>query len=148
MTLVRSLFAALLMLGAFAAPAATFTLPDLQLPDLQLPEMRMPDFKRLERELRLKPYQKAQYDVATGSLKRTLLASASVLMEMRQQLADELVKAQPDFARVWKSQKAAFEMMSPLLRETLDEWSKLYALLEDDQVVIAKRFLRENLPQW
>src|SRR6478609_6735745 len=115
----------LLSLGAFAAT-------------IELPDVKMPDFKRLERELRLKPSQKVQYDVAVASLKRTLLASATIFMEMKEQLAAEVTRSNPDFARLWSSQRAAFDMMSPLLAETLDEWQKLYALLEDDQVVIAK----------
>jgi hypothetical protein len=135
----RALFASFLMLLSFASGAAA---------TLQLPRVQMPDFKGLERELRLKPAQKEQFDVAVGSLKRTLLASSGIFMELKQQLADELMKSQPDFPRLLRSQRAAFEMMSPLLQETLDEWARLYALLEDDQVLIAKRFLRDNLPRW
>ena len=125
----------LLSLGAFAAT-------------IEVPDLKMPDFKRLERELRLKPSQKVQYDVAVASLKRTLLASATIFMEMKEQLAAEVTRSNPDFARLWSSQRAAFDMMSPLLAETLDEWQKLYALLEDDQVVIAKRFLQDALPKF
>lgn len=135
---LRAFFAALLLLASFGSAAATIEIPDFQ----------MPDFKRLERELRLKPAQKAQYDVAVASLKRTLLASAGIFMELKQQLADELMKPRPDFPRLIGSQRAAMDMMSPLLSETMDEWSRLYALLEDDQVVIAKRFLQDALPRW
>jgi hypothetical protein len=134
----RATFAALLVLASFGAAAAT----------IEVPQLRMPDFKRLERELRLRPEQKAQYDVAVASLQRTLLASAGIFMELKQQLADELVKPRPDFRRLFSSQRAAFDMLSPLLQETLDEWSKLYALLEQDQLVIAKRFLQDALPRW
>ena len=135
---VQGFFAALFILLSCGSFAATIAMPDFQ----------MPDFKSLERDLHLKPAQKAQYEVAVGSLKRTLLASAGIFMELKQQLADELMKPQPDFPRIFRSQQAAFEMLSPQLQETLDEWGKLYALLEDDQVVIAKRFLRDNLPRW
>ena len=137
---MRAFLASLLVLASFACAAKTIEIP--------VPDLQMPDFKRLEQELRLKPHQKAQYDVAVASLKRTLLASASIFMEMKQQLADELMKPRPDFARLMSSQKAGLEMMSPLLAETMDEWGKLYALMEDDQVVIAKRFLQESLPRW
>jgi len=135
---MRAFLAACLWLVSLGAFAAT----------LEVPDLRMPDFKRLERELRLKPSQKVQYDVAVASLKRTLLASATIFMEMKEQLAAEVTKSNPDFARLWSSQRAAFDMMSPLLAETLDEWQKLYALLEDDQVVIAKRFLQDALPKF
>ena len=128
-------------LGAFLA----VLLLALPLGAAAQPPVQMPDFRALEQQLRLKPQQKAQYDVAVVSLKRTLLASASVFLELKQQLAEELLKSRPDFARLLSSQKAAFEMMSPLYGETLDEWSKLYALMSDDQVAVAKRFLEDAL---
>ena len=56
MARTRLFFASLLMLLSLGAMAASITIP--------LPDVQMPDFKRLERELRLKPHQKAQYDVA------------------------------------------------------------------------------------
>src|SRR4051794_12473065 len=90
----RATFAALLVLASFGAAAAT----------IEVPQLRMPDFKRLERELRLRPEQKAQYDVAVASLQRTLLASAGIFMELKQQLADELVRPRPDFRRLFSSQ--------------------------------------------
>ena len=107
--------------------------------------VQMPDFKRLERELRLKPEQKAQYDVATTALKRSLIASASTLMELKSQLGDELSKSEPDFRALWDRQRKAYELNEPIYRETLEEWSKLYAQLEDKQVIVAKRFLRDAL---
>ena len=137
MARTRLFFASLLMLLSLGAMAASITIP--------LPDVQMPDFKRLERELRLKPHQKAQYDVAVGSLKRTLVASAAIFAELKDQLTEELLKSEPDYGRIFRSQRASWDMFRPQLQETLDEWSKLYALLEDDQVVIAKRFLRENL---
>jgi len=138
MNRARAFLASLLMLLSLGTIAASITIP--------LPDVRMPDFKQLERRLRLKPEQKAQYDVAVGSLKRTLLASAGIFAEPKEQLSQELQKSSPDYGRILRSQRAAWEMFTPQLQETLDEWSKLYALLEDDQVIIAKRFLRENLP--
>lgn len=121
-------FLALLAFGAAAAPAAP-----------------MPDFQRLERELRLKPHQRAQYDVAVLSLKRALIASAASLLEVKQQLAEELTKQRPDFLALLERNRAAYELAAPLYREALEEWGRLYALLEDDQVLIARRFLREAL---
>jgi len=140
MICLRAFLASLLLLLSLGAAAASITIP--------LPDMQMPDFKRLERELHLKPHQKAQYDVAVGSLKRTLVASAGIFAELKDQLTEELLKADPDYGRIFRSQRASWDMFRPQLQETLDEWSKLYALLEDDQVVIAKRFLRENLPEF
>ena len=118
----------------------------LAMPSLVLAQaVQMPDFQRLERQLRLKPHQKAQYDIAVVSLKRSLIASAAAFAELRLQLTDELMKSQPDFLTLLNRQRAAYEINAPIYRETLDEWGKLYALMEDDQVAIAKRFLRDAL---
>lgn len=114
------------------AHAATLTIPT-------------PDFQRLERELKLKPHQKAQFDTATLSLKRTLLATGGTFLELKQQLAEELLKPRPDFMGLLERQRAAYELAAPLYRETFNEWGKLYALLEDDQVAVAKRFLSEAI---
>lgn len=123
-------FALLLACGATAQAAIT---------------IQLPDFQRLERELKLKPNQKVQFDAATLSLKRTLLAIGPALLEVKQQLAEELMKDRPDFMGLLQRQRAAYELAAPLFRETYAEWGKLYALLEDDQVVVAKRFLQEAI---
>lgn len=118
----------------------------LAMPSLVLAQaVQMPDFQRLEKQLRLKPHQKAQYDVAVVALKRSLVASAGTFAELREQLTDELMKSKPDFLTLLNRQRAAYEINAPIYRETLDEWGKLYALLEDDQVAIAKRFLQDAL---
>ena len=132
MRLVRAVAFLLLALAAFGAAAQP---------------VQMPDFKRLERDLKLKPHQREQYDVAVAALKRSLIASAGTLMELKQQLSDELAKGEPDFRGLLRRQAAAFEINAPIYREAGDEWSKLYALLEDDQVVIAKRFFRRAMEE-
>lgn len=136
-------FLRLLVLAvALAVPAAAPAATTLRIPELRL---QVPDFDRLERELRLKPFQRAQFDIAVAALRRALFASAGSLMDFKAQLADELLRPRPDFLALLERQRAAYELAAPLYREALDEWARLYALLEDDQVVIAKRFLREAL---
>ena len=132
MKVVRTLLAlwALLVVGGAHAAAIT---------------IQLPDFQRLERELRLKPHQKAQFDVATQSLKRTLVGIGPTLLEVKQQLAEELLKPKPDFLGLLDRQRAAYELAAPLFRETFAEWGRLYALMEDDQVAVARRFLQEAI---
>jgi hypothetical protein len=107
------------------------------------------DFDRVERQLRLKPHQKVQFDQAKSATQMALVASAMSFTVLQRELADELSKPRPDFAGLWASQQAAIELNAPLFRNAAEEWNKLYALLEDDQVVIAKRYvegLLRNLP--
>ncbi len=106
--------------------------------------MEMPDFERLELQLRLKPLQKAQFDRAAGASKRALLSSALAMMEMKNRLQEELLRARPDFAGLLAAQEAIVVMNRPLFREAADEWSRLYALLDDGQVAMAKRFLQDQ----
>jgi len=106
--------------------------------------MEMPDFERLELQLRLKPVQKAQFDRAAGASKRALLSSALAMMEMKNRLQEELLRSRPDFAGLLAAQEAVVEMNRPLFREAADEWSRLYAVLDDGQVATAKRFLQEQ----
>ena len=133
MNAIRAVFVALVLAAVPFAVAA------------QPPPVQMPDFRALERQLRLKPSQKVQYDIAVLSLKRTLLASATVFLELKQQLGEELLKSRPDFTRLLSSQRAAFEMMAPLYNETMEEWARLYMLMTDDQVALARRFLEDAL---
>lgn len=103
------------------------------------------DFDRLERQLKLKPHQREQFEEAKAATSIAMVASAMSLTMLKQELADELSKARPDFTGLLRSQAAAFELNSPLFRKATDEWSKLYALLEDDQVVIARRYVEGKL---
>ena len=121
-------FLALLLLAASLAAAA-----------------QSADFDKLERELRLKPHQKVQFDIASAATQRALVASAFALLHAKEQLREELGKNKPDLRALLRSQEAAYELARPLFREAGDEWSKLYALLDDDQVAIAKRYVEERL---
>ncbi|HET7728715.1 MAG TPA: hypothetical protein VFK48_01665 [Usitatibacter sp.] len=103
------------------------------------------EFDRLEQQLRLKPHQKVQFDLATAATQRALLASAMELMQLKQRLADELQKPRPDLGTLLLQQENAFELSKPLFREAGEEWKKLYALMDDDQVAIAKRYVEEQL---
>ena len=106
-----------------------------------------PRFDELERRLQIRPEQKEQYEMAVGATKRALLAVGLSLMEMKQRLAEELMKSSPDFSVLFDGVDRAFEQQRPLFEEAGREWRKLYALLDDRQVEVVKRFLLDNLGQ-
>ena len=103
------------------------------------------EYQQLERQLRLKPHQKAVYDDAAAATQLALVASAMSLTQLKQELTEELLKPRPDFAGLLASQSAAYELNRPLFEDAADKWSRLYALLEDDQVVIVRRFVERKL---
>jgi len=106
-----------------------------------------PRFDELERRLQIRPEQKEQYEMAVGATKRALLAVGLSLMEMKQRLAEELMKPNPDFSVLFDGADRAFEQQRPLFDEAGREWKKLYALLDDRQVQVVKQFLLDNLGQ-
>lgn len=127
---LRIAFAMLLL--AFAGGAAA------QLPQLNL------QFEKLEQALHLKPAQKDQYDLAVGATKRMMLQMALVAMQAKEKLAEELAKPRPDFSVLAEARRAIVEDGRSLRREARDEWSKLYAMLDDEQVTTLRRFADEN----
>lgn len=125
----RALLALIVMLLPLAAAA-------------QVPS---PRFDELEKRLQIRPDQKDQFDMAVGATKRALLAVGLTVIEMKQRLAEELLKPSPDFSRMLDGVDRAFEMHAPLFREAGGEWKKLYAQLDSKQVETVKRFLLDNL---
>ncbi len=105
----------------------------------------LPRFDQLEQKLNLRPEQKTQFDIAVASTQRALLAVALTAMQIKQQLSDELAKPRPDFSTLANAHEQVIEQNRPLFKAAGDEWKKLYALLDDDQLVIARKYLRENL---
>ncbi len=104
-----------------------------------------PNFDALEKRLKIRPEQKEQFDITVGSTKRAMLAVGLAAMQLKERLARELAKDNPDFAAFARANEDLVEQTRPLFKEAGTEWKKLYALLDDEQVEIAKSFLRENL---
>jgi hypothetical protein len=125
---VRALGAAILLAVSFGASAAV-----------------MPRFDKLEETLKIRPEQKEQFDVAVGATQRALLSVALTAMQLKERLARELSKPWPDLRAFADAHEALIEQNRPLFKAAGEEWQKLYALLDDEQVEIAKSFLRENL---
>jgi hypothetical protein len=126
----RAMLATLLMAVSFGAAAQGFGV------------LR---FEGLERELRLKPDQKVQFDLAVGATQRALLSVGLVVFQQKQRVMEELAKPLPDLNVLAQSQEALLEMVRPNFREARDEWSRLYALLEPDQVAIAKAYVEKQI---
>lgn len=103
------------------------------------------DFDRLERALRLKPMQKEQFDVAVGSTRRALLAVAMAGLQVKERISQELSKPRPDLNALYDIHEQVIEQNKPIFRETRNEWQKLYALLDDEQTAIAKRYIEDKL---
>ena len=102
-------------------------------------------FDRLEKELKIRPEQKQQFDSAVGATQRALLAIALTGLQMKERLEQELQKPRPDLGALARAQEDMVDQLRPLLREARDEWKKLYAILDEDQVHVAKSFVRERL---
>ncbi len=128
MRLFRLVAALLVLAASMAASAAS-----------------MPSFDDLEKRLNIRPEQKEQFDMAVGATKRALLAVAASALDMKQRLAEELMKPRPDFSHFFQGADKLFEQHRPLFKEAGQEWKKLFAQLDDKQARILKDFLRDNL---
>jgi hypothetical protein len=102
-------------------------------------------FDQLERSLHLRPAQKEQFDSAVGATQRALLAVALQGMQLKERAAEELGKPRPDLEGLARSQENLIDDVRPLFGEAREEWLRLYAMLDADQVGIAKSFVQERL---
>jgi len=103
------------------------------------------DFQKLERALRMNPAQKEQFDVAVGATQRALLAVAMAGMQIQERMRAEMDKPRPDLNLLYDIHEQVIEQNKPLFREAREEWMRLYALLDPDQVRVAKRYIEERL---
>jgi len=103
------------------------------------------DFQKLERALRMNPAQKEQFDIAVGATQRALLAVAMAGMQIQERMRVEMDKPRPDLNLLYDIHEQVIEQNKPLFREARNEWSKLYALLDPEQVAIAKRYIEDRL---
>jgi hypothetical protein len=104
----------------------------------------MPDFHQLEKRLKIRPEQKEQFDLAAVATKRALLMVGLTAVQVKDRLTAELLKDNPDFLAFVRDQQVILEQSRPQLKEAGEEWRKLYAILDHEQVEIAKAFVREN----
>ena len=123
----RSILATLLLAFSFAASA-----------------LAMPDFGPLEQKLKLKPAQKAQFSVAVAATQRALLNVALTGMDLKDKLGYELSRPRPDLNAIYAANEAMVEQNRPLFNAARIEWQRLYALLDDNQVEVARAFVEER----
>ena len=103
------------------------------------------DFDRLERALRLKPAQKEQFELAVAATQRALFAVAMSGLQIKERLSKEFAKPLPDLNTVYDIHEQVIEQNKPLFREARDAWSKLFTMLDDEQVAITKRYIEDKL---
>lgn len=106
-----------------------------------------PRYDELEARLKLNPAQKVQFDVAKGATQRALLSIGLVVLEIKGRLATELAKDRPDFEFLARDPEALVAQVRPHFREARAEWSKLYAMMDDDQVAIARQYMDRQFAQ-
>jgi hypothetical protein len=106
-----------------------------------------PRYDELEAKLRLNPAQKEQFDVAKSATQRALLSIGLVVLEIKGRLATELSKDRPDFDFLTRDPDALISQVRPHFRDARAEWTKLYALMDDDQVAIARGYMDKQFAQ-
>jgi hypothetical protein len=102
-------------------------------------------FERLERSLRLDPYQKRQFDVAVVATQRAMVAIGLAALQAKSRLSQELMKDRPDPNALRLAQEELVDFTKPHVAAARDEWRRLYAMLDDEQVRIARVFVEEKL---
>ena len=102
-------------------------------------------FEGLERSLRLNPYQKQQFDVAVTATQRAMVAIGLGAIQAKSRLAQELLKDRPDPNALLLAQDELVEFSKPHVNAARQEWVRLYAMLDDEQVRIARGFVEEKL---
>lgn len=105
----------------------------------------MEGLRELERQLRLRPEQQAQFDVAAAATQRALVSSALSAVEFKERVGRELLRPRPDLAELFAAQEAMVEQNRPLFRAAQQEWVRLYAMLDEEQVRIAKGYVERTL---
>jgi hypothetical protein len=108
-------------------------------------QVPLPNFDQLEQKLKIRPEQKEQFDIATGATRRALLAVGLAMLQVKDRVAAELAKPNPDLSVLARSYDDVIDQSRPLFREAGVEWRKLYAQLDPEQVEIARQFLRDSL---
>jgi hypothetical protein len=107
--------------------------------------IQVPDFNKLERQLRLRPAQKAQFDAAVEASQRALMSVALAGLQVKERLSAEIAKPRPDLNILYRLHEEALELAGPNFLDARDEWQRLFRMLDRSQVDAAKRFLKEQL---
>jgi len=103
------------------------------------------DYERIERALRLTAEQKVQFELAVAATQRALLGVAMSGMLVRERMSREFDKSRPDLNILYDFHDQLIEQNKPLFRDARNEWMKLHAMLDPEQVAIAKRYFEDKL---
>ena len=106
---------------------------------------QLADFSELERSLRLNPLQKEQFDAASIATQRAMVAIGLGAIQAKSRLAQELLKDKPDPDALFLAQEELVEFSKPHVRKARDEWLRLYAMMDDDQVRTARNYIEARL---
>ena len=101
----------------------------------------------LEAKLRLNPAQKEQFDVAKAATQRAVLSIGLVAMQMKIRITTELSKDRPDLDAILRDQQQYTELVAPNFREASEEWSKLYAMMDREQVAMTREYVDKRMQQ-
>jgi hypothetical protein len=102
-------------------------------------------FDRLERSLRLNPYQQQQFDLAVRATQRAMFSIGMGALQFKTRLGMELLKDRPDPRALELAQDELLEMSRPHVRAAREEWLRFYSMLDEDQVGTARNYLEERL---
>jgi hypothetical protein len=92
--------------------------------------INVPDFGILEGQLRLRPAQKVQFDIAVAASQRALMSVAMSGLQAKERVAEELAKPLPDLNIIYRAHQDIVEMSAPLFRDAGSEWERLYRMLD------------------
>lgn len=102
-------------------------------------------FEGLETSLKMTPHQKQQFDVAVTATQRAMIAIGLGAIQAKSRVTQELLKDKPDPDAFFMAQEEMVEFSKTHVRNARDEWLRLYALLDEDQVRVARSFAEEKL---
>ncbi len=102
-------------------------------------------FEGVETSLRMTPYQKQQFDVAVTATQRAMIAIGLGAIQAKSRIAQELLKDKPDPDAFFMAQDEMVEFSKGHVRGARDEWLRLYTMLDEDQVRVAREFVEEKL---
>jgi hypothetical protein len=142
---LRVILALLIAIFIAAAPAAASAAsqPDFSAFTSNLNRQ----LEQLELQLSLTPAQKDQYVAAVIATKRVMLQLTMAGLQAKARLEEELAKPRPDLGILWELRQSIVEDGRSLRKEAREEWSKLYAMLDTDQIATFRRFLDERVDQ-
>ena len=107
-----------------------------------------PELDQLEAKLGIRPDQRRQYDVTVAATKRALIAAGLAAVQVKDAIAREMAKKDPDYITLVLTQRDVLERQKPLFEEAGREWEKLFKQLDDRQLRVAKGWLHENLGRY